>query len=510
MNFWSYFAPLLLSICIAYGLQRMLKMKADIAYPVGYMVFGLSSYALTLFGITITTGYFVFLVSFVLINMILIIRRKISYRPEKRDIEIMIAFTILYTIVFFFDLSRGFTHWDEMSHWGPMVKENLRLNQLYSVEASKLQAHKDYPPVKALFEAAWSHLCGGYSEKYIYRSLHMLIASMIFPMFTYLATNEKRAVNWICRIFAAVPFMAVCTVFSLDDGNLLTTIYADGVLAVTAAFCIFLILILHEYKGSETVVLAVALSFLMLLKQIGFEYFCLCYLLLVLMGVWNYVSGTDKKIIIKRLAVLFIVPVASRASWNLYIKINELDGQFVASKFDINVLKAVIMKTDINVWQYQGTVGYIDALFTKPLAMLGAYIISYVDLVILFAVAYVILCILQKRIRKNCYVFPMFIVYIVSVVGHAMMMWISYMFMYCESDFLGLACYERYMNVIWIFNGVVLVCLCLKIGCELLNSKQFVVFTGGCDNMRDSNSPEWYRLFFETGVAKHIKFEGIL
>lgn len=49
-------------------------------------------------------------------------------------------------------------------------------------------------------------------------------------------------------VFVAVPFITVCIVLSLDDGNLLTTIYADGALAVTAAFCVFLIIILREYK----------------------------------------------------------------------------------------------------------------------------------------------------------------------------------------------------------------------------------------------------------------------
>lgn len=478
MIMWSYFAPLLMSILIAHSLQKLFRIKEDIAYPVGYMVFSLAIYVFTLLGIKIKTGYLLFFIIFVLVNIVSVVRGKVSYQFERRDIEITIAFTALYTLVFFFDFNRGFTHWDEMSHWGPMVKENLRLNQLYSVAESKLQAHKDYPPVVAFFETSWSNLCGGYSEKYLYRSLHMLIASMLLPMVTYFVAYAKRVATWISRIVVAVPFVAVCTVFSLDDGNMLTTIYADGVLAVTAAFCIFLILTLHEYKKWEETVLAVALSFLLLVKQIGFEYFYLCYLLLVLIGIRDYLSGTDKKNIVKRLGVLLIVPAAFRISWNLYIKVNQINGQFVASKFDINILKAVIMKTDTDLWQYQGTVGYLNALLTRPLVMLGEHIISYIDLFIIFMVLYFLLLFLQKRIRKNYYVFPMFIVFSASAVGHAVMMWISYMFMYCESDFLELACYERYMNVIWIFNGIVMAFLFLALFCNLLNGKQFAVLTG--------------------------------
>lgn len=110
--------------------------------------------------------------------------------------------------------------------------------------------------------------------------------------------------------------------------------------------------------------------------------------------------------------------------------------------------------------------------------MLGGHSISYSDLVIICFVAYLMLFFLQKRVRKNYYVLPMFIVFVVSAFGHAMMMWISYMFMYCESDFLKLACYERYMNVIWIFNGIALLFLYLQLFWELLHEKWFILFLG--------------------------------
>lgn len=167
MIIWSYAVPLLLSICIAHSVHKLLKIRADIAYPVGYMFFGLGTYVFVLSGITITTSYILFFTILVFTDIVFAVQGKISYRFERKDIEIAIAFIVLYTFIFLFDYNRGFTHWDEMSHWGPMVKENLRLNQLYSTAESKLQAHKDYPPMIALFETAWCRVCGGYSEKYI-------------------------------------------------------------------------------------------------------------------------------------------------------------------------------------------------------------------------------------------------------------------------------------------------------------------------------------------------------
>lgn len=94
----------------------------------GYMIFALVIYGLILYGFTITASYAVFWGVFILVIIVFGIKGRLAHNIEKRDIEITIAFVILYTAVFFFDLNRGFTHWDEISHWGPMVKENLRLN----------------------------------------------------------------------------------------------------------------------------------------------------------------------------------------------------------------------------------------------------------------------------------------------------------------------------------------------------------------------------------------------
>ncbi len=60
MIIWSYAVPLLLSICIAHSVHKLLKIRADIAYPVGYMFFGLGTYVFVLSGITITTSYILF------------------------------------------------------------------------------------------------------------------------------------------------------------------------------------------------------------------------------------------------------------------------------------------------------------------------------------------------------------------------------------------------------------------------------------------------------------------
>ena len=96
MIIWSYAVPLLLSICIAHSVHKLLKIRADIAYPVGYMFFGLGTYVFVLSGITITTSYILFFTILVFTDIVFAVQGKISYRFERKDIEIAIAFIVLY------------------------------------------------------------------------------------------------------------------------------------------------------------------------------------------------------------------------------------------------------------------------------------------------------------------------------------------------------------------------------------------------------------------------------
>ena len=61
------------------------------------------------------------------------------------------------------------------------------------------------------------------------------------------------------------------------------------------------------------------------------------------------------------MGVLLAIPAVFRVSWNIYVNVNQISGQFVTSKFDIDIFKAVITKADTASWQYQGTLGYFKA-----------------------------------------------------------------------------------------------------------------------------------------------------
>ena len=58
-----------------------------------------------------------------------------------------VVFTLFYAYFVFYHRYTAFSTWDEFQHWGPMIKETMRLDAFYSVPASTLQTHKDNPPI---------------------------------------------------------------------------------------------------------------------------------------------------------------------------------------------------------------------------------------------------------------------------------------------------------------------------------------------------------------------------
>ena len=110
---------------------------------------------------TFKVGFYINLLYSISFLIIIIIRRK------KKEIQVLktnffskgfYAFIIIYFMIYIFDFNRVFSLWDEYSHWGVMIKEMLRLDQFYSVGASTLMVHKDYPPIIQLLELFFCQL----------------------------------------------------------------------------------------------------------------------------------------------------------------------------------------------------------------------------------------------------------------------------------------------------------------------------------------------------------------
>ena len=103
-----------------------------------------------------------------------------------------IVFIVFYVLCFILNTNKIFLHWDEFSHWGPFLKESLRLDQLYCMSPVNF-AHKDYVPAVTIFETIWCRLGFRYTEPDAYRAIQVFMFSLFMPLFEkfYMYASEQ-------------------------------------------------------------------------------------------------------------------------------------------------------------------------------------------------------------------------------------------------------------------------------------------------------------------------------
>jgi hypothetical protein len=149
----------------------------------------------------------------------------------------LLLFLVLYGYFFFLNLNRGYSAWDEFSHWGMMVKEMVRTGNLYDLPSSLSDIHKDYPPAMQLIRYLFCMLGGGYSESLCYTSSEILVFSFFISVFNF------KWSRW--NLFYAVVFITSSILISLwvssaEGTCLFLSTYVDIPLALTSGYVLYL------------------------------------------------------------------------------------------------------------------------------------------------------------------------------------------------------------------------------------------------------------------------------
>ena len=168
-----------------------------------------------------------------------------TYKNRKTNLNLLFSagffsFLLIALFVILADNNRIFSGWDELQHWGKMVKEMIRLNAFYNAEGSMLPHNLDYPPFISCFELFWVHFAGGYSEMNISVGLHVFLFSLIIPV---ILDDRPRTAPLLSRIIraVAVTLSVLFTIMLFDAEHMLFTIYTDVFIAVIFVYCLYLV-----------------------------------------------------------------------------------------------------------------------------------------------------------------------------------------------------------------------------------------------------------------------------
>lgn len=372
------------------------------------------------------------------------------------------AFIVLFIIAFLFDFNRVFSHWDEYSHWGEMVKEMFRLDKLYSVEDSVLQAHKDYPPGISIFELFWCKLMGGYRESTLITSLHIFEFSLFIP-----AISEKikfknvkslviNSIIGIVLIFVSISFF--------DLHGVINSIYTDYIMAIILAYAIFTIIFEKKLLSNYFIFSLSLVSILMMLtKQMGLPFYMMIMYVYIIKIIYNKeFNKENKKQFIKVLLYTIILPLLVWKGWDLYVSSMYTLQQFKLSDIKLSKLYGIIKGTQGEVYQITAANNYLKAL--KEVNISSSVVsLTYIKSIFLALILmYITYRYGRKYIDKKDFLNLESII-IFGSIGYAFIMLTLYVFNFGEIEGPNIASYDRYMDTYLIFCVSLIIMIFIRI-----------------------------------------------
>ena len=404
-------------------------------------------------------GYYLMLALAAAGAVLLIIKRKDSKLAENLCSFGFYGFVALYLIFIIVDFHSHVSQWDELSHWGKMVKEMLRLNSFYSVPASNLLAHKEYPPLISLLEMLWCMLTGGYSEDTVMAALHIFEFSLILPpALDRLEEKTKPAKAIILSsIFTVVITLIICT---LDIDSKFNTIYTDVVMPVMYAYAVLLITD-RETRNSAPGYIAILITqtALIISKQMSIAYVMLVWFLYTALIIFDGEKGNAAKKAPLSAGVL-AAPGINYIIWSRYVKSLGLQGQFDFGHINARTFAQIISGNGDGNQRYTFK-NYFRALYEKQLTT-GLVNLTYISATLL---ALLLLLAIYKlnndsSLRKKYLSYAALL--IIGAAGYAFTMMVLYLFCFSSSEMLELASYQRYMGSYVISEYLVLLYLLLE------------------------------------------------
>ena len=356
-------------------------------------------------------------------------------------------FALLAAVCIFFvlDFKRPLTRYDELMHWGMMVKEMFRLDRFYCVPESNLMIHKDYPPFAALLELFWCRLMGQYSEMGITMAANIFTLSVVLGPLSELLTDRGGLFG--LELFRA---LALLLFFFLFDGlHVFMSVYTDMMIAAVFSYAFFLVFSGKVFSGTpgsgkRSVVLpAAAFSFalfsLLQLREVGIGLFVLvCF---------YYLLETARRAVQvpEAVAVLCVsagIPAAALLLWKKYTAGFQVVRQFEAAFASPAKLLAVVRGS------VEGSAGGLqhDTLIRFILETVQANISNtFVPVTFVSALLICYIAILLMKLRAG-QAASLALVFTCGSGGYALMILLAYLFGMEPREMQEFNQFTRYMG----------------------------------------------------------------
>ena len=369
--------------------------------------------------------------------------------------EGLFLFAVFYALCFLLNSTKCFIYWDEFSHWGIFLKENLRLDNFYCTSPMEF-FHKDYVPAITLFETIWCKISFRYLEADVYRAMQVFMFSLLMPMLEKVSEHtvkkigeygKKSALKYrFYQLGAMFLVLFVPLLFRTIDGfAFYHTIYCDIAVALIFYWCVY-----ESYKESDDkiyqfVSLTIALTVLVLTKMIAMAFLPLIFGVLIVRIL--FLSRSK----MKARYWAFIIPLIGLpvAFWYWF---NKFSDRFIEHSGEIQSYDGMSLSQIAEAFgdpakssiSYLGIVreSYLTAVFTRNILAFGSYALI---LILITALFFVMAAFIKDKIEKKKTI-AAGIWTILSGIYYAFLMYFMYCTNFEEYEARRLASFERYMN----------------------------------------------------------------
>lgn len=352
-------------------------------------------------------------------------------------------YIFIFILFFIIDYNRHFTTWDELSHWGLMVKEMLRLDRFYTDVSSNLIPHRDYLPFPGLLELLWVQLSGAYREGVVSMGLHVfIVSSIILPLAD--AVQNRASKNTLLT-WASLTLIVIWIMVSFDPTDRFKTIYVEFLFPAIFLYIATLIITKECVNTIGGYFFFIFASVgLIMSKQVAFVFWLLIEIMFIVTLINEKKSITKENLI--KIAISISVPILALLSWSLYIK---SQGISIGGDFGVDI--ASLKLKDIvgilffgkgEAYQVNVIKNFWVALFSKSI-FTGTLQITVISGLLLSCA---LLAYLWFRFGKRINLLLFITVFVLGTIGYSMMILATYVFVFPKEDAVELVMFDRYMS----------------------------------------------------------------
>lgn len=435
----SYFISLIAIFMAIFALKYFTRLKFEVLFPLVNLSVIPIMYICGLCKILVFGGYLILIACLTLffVSLFKIIEKKDkAFIKEFFSPVVIVILTISivqYIALFFFEV----ISWDEMSHWGLVVK-NMFYHHNFGGGETATTMFKGYPVGISLYLYFFEIFGVTFEAGHMYMAMNLLNLSLLLPVLAKFDNYKQKIV-----FSSIIAFIVV-----LFNQKVFMSIWSDMFLSVCFAYIMIMYFCFVTDKGlSKANVISIILATFVLVSAkesgLALTIFALIIIGLDLLIIRRGVLKANKKNVIISISIVLVAILFAKISWSIYLSTIDLGGAWETSELTLkNVIKYIINPTEYQL----GVTKKFFYKFWNPGTSTGNAGAVPLPYMLDFAIIALLIWYIVKKSGNKKYAISLAVGVFVTFLAYTIGLLISYIFTFSEAETSYVASFVRYMN----------------------------------------------------------------